>query len=332
MEQRNLFSGFFLGVIDSVGLRNTFTAPVRSWGIWLLIGAVFLGIGICLALGHRDGNAALLAWAAVRAPRDFRNAFFYNDFPPVSASLQTTRRDYLRSVLPQHRTKPGETLYSISRYYYTSSAALAGMNQINDPRMLHAGQILSIPPVDFQNGRLQKYSLKNGETLGDIMARYDLDLWRLQRLNPFCDMKKVRPGVIINLPEKPDDGGRRVLGIHLIRPINGFLTSRFGFRWGRMHFGLDLAAPQGMPVRAAAAGRVEFAGWAGGYGRLVKINHGNFRTVYAHLSAIHVLRGNRVTRGQGIGLVGSSGHAFGSHLHFEVEKNGKRINPYTYLF
>jgi len=117
----------------------------------------------------------------------------------------------------------------------------------------------------------------------------------------------------------------------LIWPVSGTLTSGFGPRWGSMHEGIDIAAPFGTPVRAAAAGRVIIAGFSGGYGNLVVIDHGSgMATAYAHLSAIYA-GGGSVGQGQSIGAVGSTGHSTGNHLHFEVRINGSPVNPLGYL-
>lgn len=129
-------------------------------------------------------------------------------------------------------------------------------------------------------------------------------------------------------------GPLRRLTVGLVMPLRGPLTSRFGYRlhplFGRRHFhaGIDIAAPRGAPVRAAAAGTVIFAGWYGGYGKLVILDHGEgASTLYGHLSAILVAPGARVARDQVIGRVGSTGYATGPHLHFEVRQGGRPIDP-----
>jgi murein DD-endopeptidase MepM/ murein hydrolase activator NlpD len=116
-----------------------------------------------------------------------------------------------------------------------------------------------------------------------------------------------------------------------IWPVNGVVTSGFGWRWGRMHEGIDIAAPSGTSIRAAAAGTVIFAGWMGGYGNLVIIDHGNgLATAYGHQSAIYV-GGGSVAQGTVIGAVGSTGNSTGPHLHFEVRVNGSPVDPMGYL-
>jgi murein DD-endopeptidase MepM/ murein hydrolase activator NlpD len=117
----------------------------------------------------------------------------------------------------------------------------------------------------------------------------------------------------------------------LIWPVSGVVTSTYGPRWGSFHSGIDIAAPYGTPIRAAASGRVIIAGWSGGYGNLVVIDHGNgLATAYAHMSAIWV-GGGSVSQGQGIGAVGCTGSCTGNHVHFEVRVNGSAVDPMGYL-
>jgi murein DD-endopeptidase MepM/ murein hydrolase activator NlpD len=118
----------------------------------------------------------------------------------------------------------------------------------------------------------------------------------------------------------------------LIWPVSGPVVSGFGMRWGRMHEGIDIAAGSGTPIQAAASGTVITAGWLGGYGNLVIIDHGGgLATAYAHLSSFGVGYGAQVSQGQTIGYVGCTGHCFGPHLHFEVRINGAAVDPLGYL-
>ncbi|HKG42729.1 MAG TPA: peptidoglycan DD-metalloendopeptidase family protein [Gaiellaceae bacterium] len=117
-----------------------------------------------------------------------------------------------------------------------------------------------------------------------------------------------------------------------IWPVNGPVTSSFGPRWGRMHEGVDIGAGSGTPIRAAASGRVVYAGWMSGYGNLVAIDHGGgISTAYGHQSGIAVGNGEVVSQGQTIGYVGCTGHCFGPHLHFEVRVTGSPVDPLGYL-
>ena len=118
----------------------------------------------------------------------------------------------------------------------------------------------------------------------------------------------------------------------LIWPVNGPVVSPFGYRWGRLHAGIDIAVPYGTPIHAAAGGRVVIAGWVGGYGNYTCIDHGGgMATCYAHQSSFAVSVGQSVGQGQVIGSVGCTGHCFGPHLHFEVRINGTPVDPLGYL-
>ncbi|TML17029.1 MAG: hypothetical protein E6G33_04125 [Actinobacteria bacterium] len=118
----------------------------------------------------------------------------------------------------------------------------------------------------------------------------------------------------------------------LIWPVNGPVTSPFGYRWGRLHAGIDIGVPYGTPIHAAAAGTVVLAAWTGGYGNYTCIDHGGgLATCYAHQSSYAVSTGAQVSQGQVIGYVGSTGHSFGAHLHFEVRINGNPVDPLGYL-
>jgi murein DD-endopeptidase MepM/ murein hydrolase activator NlpD len=118
----------------------------------------------------------------------------------------------------------------------------------------------------------------------------------------------------------------------LMWPLRGRLTSGFGRRWGRLHAGIDIAAPKGTPIRAAKAGTVVFAGVMRGYGNVVIIDHGGgLSTLYGHQSRLGSRRGQKVSQGQVIGFVGSTGHSTGNHCHFETRINGSPQNPRKYL-
>jgi murein DD-endopeptidase MepM/ murein hydrolase activator NlpD len=118
----------------------------------------------------------------------------------------------------------------------------------------------------------------------------------------------------------------------LIWPVNGPITSPFGWRWGRMHQGIDIGVGMGTPIKAAAAGTVIYCGWESGYGNLTVIDHGgNLATAYGHQSSIAVACGQQVAQGDVIGYVGCTGHCTGPHLHFEVRINGNAVDPTGYL-
>jgi murein DD-endopeptidase MepM/ murein hydrolase activator NlpD len=124
------------------------------------------------------------------------------------------------------------------------------------------------------------------------------------------------------------DGGAMIGSGRLIWPVGGAISSPFGPCWGRLHAGLDIAAPAGTPIRVADSGRVALAGWQGGYGLYTCVKHtASLSTCYAHQSRLGASAGSVVRRGEVIGFVGNTGHSFGNHLHFETWIEGQPIDP-----
>ena len=128
-----------------------------------------------------------------------------------------------------------------------------------------------------------------------------------------------------------------VQGVYLeVTPVSGIITSRFGNRESIRtsgHTGLDIAAPYGTPIKAAADGEVTFAGYSGGYGYVVKMDNGNgVETYYGHCSSLYVSTGDTVEAGDTIAAVGSTGNSTGNHLHFEIRVDGEVVNPQNYIY
>jgi murein DD-endopeptidase MepM/ murein hydrolase activator NlpD len=122
-------------------------------------------------------------------------------------------------------------------------------------------------------------------------------------------------------------------------PVVGRITSDFGARrhpllgYTRMHGGVDFGAPQGSPIYAVGDATVSFAGWAGGHGNHIKLDHGSgWATGYSHMSQLAVSAGSRVRAGQVIGYVGSTGLSTGPHLHYELYRSGAKVNPMSVRF
>ena len=124
----------------------------------------------------------------------------------------------------------------------------------------------------------------------------------------------------------------KVGGSGVAWPTNGSVTSGFGYRWGSLHAGIDIANGVGTPIRAAKAGTIILAGWNGGYGNCIVIDHGGgFSTLYGHMTRLRASEGQRVSQGDLIGDMGSTGNSTGSHLHFETRVNGNPQDPTRYL-
>ena len=126
------------------------------------------------------------------------------------------------------------------------------------------------------------------------------------------------------------------LNLNLIKPMSGTITSRFGAVSSRRvskHTGLDIAAPTGTAIKAAAGGTVTFSGYKGSYGYMIVINHGNgVETYYAHCSKLNYSAGQKVNQGDVIAAVGNTGNSTGPHLHLEVRVNGTAYNPQNYVY
>ena len=131
-------------------------------------------------------------------------------------------------------------------------------------------------------------------------------------------------------------GGKVNLGISLIKPVSGIITSKFGVGSAirrSSHTGLDIATSSGTPIVAAASGTVTFSGRKGSYGNMLVISHSNnVQTYYAHCSKLYVSAGTSVSQGQTIAAVGSTGNSTGPHLHLEIRVNGVAYNPQNYLY
>lgn len=136
--------------------------------------------------------------------------------------------------------------------------------------------------------------------------------------------ERSQAGLATSIAEAPD--------VWLLPVSQYTYSSAYGWRWGRMHAGIDLAAPQGTPVYAMHAGTVVLSGWYAGYGYAVIIDHGDgTETLYGHNSELLVAEGQEVSAGDRISLVGNTGYSFGPHLHLEVHVDGNPVEPVAWL-
>ncbi len=191
--------------------------------------------------------------------------------------------------------------------------------------------------------QLKKKDSKNKDSLG-ILEKYGTELVEFatveQTVADLYEKKVVRTYVASKSSAVAASGvnsSSKVvsLGISLIRPVSGTVTSRFGSRWGRSHKGIDIGAAKGTTIVAAASGTVTVAqyGYSGGYGNYVMISHGNgISTLYGHCTSLLVSPGQYVSQGQAIATVGNTGNSTGNHLHLEIRVNGVAQNPQNYLY
>jgi murein DD-endopeptidase MepM/ murein hydrolase activator NlpD len=186
----------------------------------------------------------------------------------------------------------------------------------------------------FRSHTTREYSVKPGDTFWGIARRNGINLQALMDANPDYLPRRLPVGARLFLPSGQDlaQAARHQDRFVFHWPVGGRITSRYGWRWGRMHQGMDIAAPIGTLVRASAAGKVVFAGWRSGYGLMVIMVHANgWRTGYAHNSRLFVHPGEWVPDGGVLARVGATGHATGVHVHFEVIDGKGHVDPLRVL-
>lgn len=232
------------------------------------------------------------------------------------------------------RVKYGDTLAHISCEHGLSIRELQQLNNLKDDVIIE-GDVLAISavkkePLELRQGRrrtnrflFSRQFLLKGSSLGiggpespgksqTVSSDFKLEgKW-----------KHVKKGF-----------QQRNKSLQFSAPLrDGYVSSSFGWRWGAFHEGVDVAVEHGTAILASEKGTVTFAGWNGGYGYLVAIEHeGGFVTRYAHCCAIHARVGQQVQKGQEVAAVGATGRATGPHLHFEVRRNGEALDPLKWV-
>jgi murein DD-endopeptidase MepM/ murein hydrolase activator NlpD len=196
-----------------------------------------------------------------------------------------------------HLIEPGQTVWRISQAYGVEMESLAKVNQLDEALDIRARSYLFIPDAE-RTINIPPYSVPD-------------------------------PGAGSEQHTLPDASAE----IRFLWPLQGKVSSSFGRRNGRPHEGIDITAPLGTDIKAAADGVVKRSGWGpGDYGKTVVITHKDgFETLYGHNSYNLVSEGANVTAGQVIGRVGRTGNATGNHVHFEIRKNAVPVNPLFFL-
>lgn len=181
-------------------------------------------------------------------------------------------------------------------------------------------------------GIIEKYELSQAEY--KEVSKCVEELYVKKVVAPQSAYRKIATTVI-----NDQKGVATNIGISLIRPVSGVITSRFGIRSRDNHKGLDIGAPKGTAIKAAAAGTVIFSGYGAGgngytgYGNIVVVkSNSSVVILYGHCSELYVKTGEQVVQGQVIAAVGSTGISTGNHLHFEIRYNGKAIDPQNYVY
>jgi murein DD-endopeptidase MepM/ murein hydrolase activator NlpD len=195
-----------------------------------------------------------------------------------------------------HILRAGENVYRLSRFYGVPVEAIVRANRFDDLTALRVGQEIWVPGT------------AKGSATDPLTTQ-----------NKRSETDRIKSAMAASL--------------ELGWPVRGKLSSRFGWRNGRRHDGIDIPARRGTPVHAAQAGRVIHSGGGlGDYGKVVIVKHsGRFSTVYAHNDRIRVRKGQFIEKGDVLGEVGTSGNASGPHVHFEVRRDRKPLDPLLYL-
>lgn len=250
-----------------------------------------------------------------------------------------------------HVVRAGETAATLVKQFQTTRGSLEGLNASVNLDALKPGDRILIPsrPGVF-------HTLQTGLTVSDIANAYQVSPEELLAANEIMNPKRIAIGKELFIPDGgplTDDRRRRLVRIQRVNTVRAprgafgkplavdgrlVVSDRFGHRRNpltgdsQIHMGIDLVAPYGTPIMAARDGVVEFAGWKGGYGRLVILRHEHgYETYYGHESEYGVREGDHVTEGQMIGRVGYSGDATGPHLHFEIRIDGNPRNPERWM-
>lgn len=259
----------------------------------------------------------------------------------------------------KHKIKRGETISEIASNNHMTVKQIRKLNPKLDVEMVHAGQVITIskavPSLSVKTVGVEKYikrtpyktiykkskSVYKGDTRvsrkgvkGKVQVTSNIVRKNGKKIKEEVISKKtiskpVAKIVLKGTKKRPPSVGSG----HFKYPVHGAsLTSGFGYRWGRMHQGIDLACRTGTPIYAADGGKVILAGWHYGYGLCVIIDHQNgYQTLYGHCSKLYVHSGSKVYKGYHIANVGNTGASYGSHCHFEIHVHGRPVNPMKYL-
>jgi LysM repeat protein len=288
-------------------------------------------------------------WVQVRQPVSIEEL-------SAGLSVDESRLARLNEVDEDHQFVGGDWLAVPSQ----GRERLGQLASLDSSELRRTPPLQAPPPPPASNG-----VVRFGDTLIKIAQRYGLSIGELLRLNPGLETARLVVGSQVRVaqsaagrsrlmlglapvgsggvswPETPRFGTeqprrfeRSLSGSDWIWPARGVFTSGYGWRWGRMHKGIDVANNVGTPIVATRQGTVTFSGWDdGGYGYLVKIAHEDGSvSVYGHNSRLLVREGDAVQQGQTISLMGSTGRSTGPHLHFEIRPPGQgAVNPLQFL-
>ena len=256
-----------------------------------------------------------------------------------------------------YTVKENDTLWDIARAYDTTVEHLLAINENLSENIKEGLQIKveetvpklsvksvqtvsSVESVPYEVEKINDDSIYKDTTVVSQEGREGQAkvLARVTKINGVEQSKEVLESETISEPvkqiekigtkERPATTGSGTF----INPTYGSLSSRYGSRWGRKHNGIDIAGSYNSDIKAADGGVVTYAGWMSGYGNYVVINHENgYQTAYGHCASLTVKVGDRVAKGDVVAKMGNTGRSTGTHLHFEVKKNGQYVDPLSYV-
>ncbi|MBN1962579.1 MAG: peptidoglycan DD-metalloendopeptidase family protein [Deltaproteobacteria bacterium] len=252
----------------------------------------------------------------------------------IKKTIESTKSPKERKIILQ----AGETLWRLANRYGVSVSDLAKRNDINDPKNLHVGMVLFVPNSidDSKNASIETPKNESNKTDSVFLSTSNKNLEKKpselisKKSSTIADKKSF---LQTNKDEVTVKAIKKTAQKYaLLWPVDGSIIARFGKRHGVKHDGIDIAAPAGTAVRAAADGRVIFSARHGGYGNLVIIRHNKgLVTIYAHNRTNSVRRGDHVTAGQIIAHVGKGTRTGKDKLHFEVRKGTTAVDPMRFL-
>lgn len=327
-------------------LANTRTVP--RWA--KLAGAGALALTLSVAAWAHDRFVVNQAPSTANALAAVEAGVPANGTVAV-ADTAAAQPDPAKPAITSYTVQSGDTLWDIAIKNSTDVDSIMALNNLGRSSSLKIGQTLQVLNI---KGAVHK--VKSGETLSGIASSYGVGADVIAQANGITNQAAISIGQQLIIPggkapmvassETSRGSSRPTTSTKssssssssksssssgtFLWPVRGPITSGFGSRWGSIHTGIDIAVPTGTAVKAARAGTVIFAGTDGGYGLCVKIDNGNgIVTLYGHNSKLLVSKGDHVEAGDVISRSGSTGHSTGPHVHFEVRKNGKAVNPLT---
>jgi len=292
--------------------------------LYLMIGLIVVFILIFSKIGNKNRDLVYLE----NRTKDSLIVTNKNNQDGIGGGLQ----DHIPIPISfmDYYIKKGDSIHSISKSLSLDEVSIITVNNLEFPYTLSVGKKLSIPS---ENGIV--VTVTKNDDIEKIASKYNYEKEELALINSINTIlpedKIFIPGIHLDLTSKSI-----LLGEMLKPPTRGKITSYYGYRidpWtkiGSFHSAIDIANVNGTKIYAAGSGQVVFAGWYWPLGNTIQIRHQNgFVTTYGHLEEIIAKIDQNVSTNSVIGLMGSSGRSTGSHLHFEVRRNGKLLNPLT---